>query len=164
QLLLVLGLGREVPHRASPSGRRPDCRTDRPRPSPPIITAVINDPEVVAREYATLDRLAQRRLDRTADVHGGTSPWLGALEGIAPVPSASSLECSGPGDASSEPTTRPSTSTRCGPRSATRGRTRPGSGARAPRNSSESTSRASNGGTHPVRCRGGPGRRSRPIS
>jgi SAM-dependent methyltransferase len=41
----------------------------------------LDDPDVVAREYATLDRFAQRRLARTADV-GGASPWLVALDAI----------------------------------------------------------------------------------
>jgi len=45
--------------------------------------SALNDPEVVAREYATLDRFGQRRLGRTAEVRGEASPWLVALEAIA---------------------------------------------------------------------------------
>jgi SAM-dependent methyltransferase len=45
----------------------------------------IDDPEVVAREYATLERLALRRIDRTAWLRSGSSPWLVALGAIARV-------------------------------------------------------------------------------
>src|ERR687884_1106696 len=38
---------------------------------------------MVAREYATTDRLAARRLDRTAWLHGDAEPWLLALAAIA---------------------------------------------------------------------------------
>src|SRR5947209_17892440 len=47
--------------------------------------SALNDPEVVAREYATLDRFARRRLDRTAEVRGEDSPRLVALQAIADV-------------------------------------------------------------------------------
>jgi hypothetical protein len=40
---------------------------------------------MVAREYATTERLAARRLDRTAWLHGEDEPWLLALEAIAEV-------------------------------------------------------------------------------
>ena len=43
----------------------------------------ISDREMVAREYATTDRLAARRLDRTAWLHGDSEPWLLALAAIA---------------------------------------------------------------------------------
>lgn len=43
----------------------------------------MDDPEVVAIEYATTERLAQRRLDRTAWLRGAAEPWLLALEAIA---------------------------------------------------------------------------------
>ena len=42
-----------------------------------------NDPELVAREYATTERLAQRRLDRTAWLRGEQEPWFVALEAVA---------------------------------------------------------------------------------
>src|SRR2546423_6755032 len=45
----------------------------------------LSDPEVVTREYATLERLAQRRIDRTAWLRGDGSPWLDALHAIAEV-------------------------------------------------------------------------------
>ena len=39
----------------------------------------------MAREYATLERLGQRRVDRTAWLRGGESPWLQALHAITDV-------------------------------------------------------------------------------
>ena len=45
----------------------------------------LNDPDLVAEEYATIDRLAMRRLDRTAWSGGGDDPWLVALAAIAEV-------------------------------------------------------------------------------
>lgn len=45
----------------------------------------LNDPDLVAEEYATIDRLAMRRLDRTAWLGGGDDPWLVALAAIAEV-------------------------------------------------------------------------------
>jgi SAM-dependent methyltransferase len=45
----------------------------------------LNDPDLVAKEYATIDRLAMRRLDRTAWLGGGEDPWLVALAAIAEV-------------------------------------------------------------------------------
>jgi SAM-dependent methyltransferase len=42
-----------------------------------------NDPELVAREYETTERLAQRRLDRTAWLRGEREPWLLGLQAIA---------------------------------------------------------------------------------
>jgi SAM-dependent methyltransferase len=44
----------------------------------------LSDRDLVAREYATIDRLAMRRLDRTAWL-GGDDPWLLALVAIAEV-------------------------------------------------------------------------------
>jgi SAM-dependent methyltransferase len=38
---------------------------------------------MVAREYATTERLAARRLDRTAWLHGENEPWFLALQAIA---------------------------------------------------------------------------------
>jgi len=45
----------------------------------------LSDRDVVAREYATVDRLAMRRLDRTAWLGGEDKPWLLALAAIAEV-------------------------------------------------------------------------------
>src|SRR5437879_2650669 len=45
----------------------------------------LSDPEVVGREYASLERLSRRRIDRTAWSRGGSSPWLVALGAIAKV-------------------------------------------------------------------------------
>ena len=45
----------------------------------------LSDRDVVAREYATVDRLAMRRLDRTAWLGGEDEPWLLALAAIAEV-------------------------------------------------------------------------------
>ena len=45
----------------------------------------LSDRDVVAREYATVDRLAMRRLDRTAWLSGEDDPWLLALVAIAEV-------------------------------------------------------------------------------
>ena len=45
----------------------------------------LSDPDLVAREYATVDRLAMRRLDRTAWSGGEDDPWLLALAAIAEV-------------------------------------------------------------------------------
>ena len=44
----------------------------------------IDDPELVAREYATLDRLTLRRLDRTGWVRGG-EPIDTMLRAVAEV-------------------------------------------------------------------------------
>jgi SAM-dependent methyltransferase len=58
----------------------------------------LNDRDVVAREYATIDRLAMRRLDRTAWL-GGDEPWLLALAAIAEVRPAHVLDAGcGSGD------------------------------------------------------------------
>ena len=43
----------------------------------------INDPELVAREYATLDRLRQRRLDRTGWLRDAGEPIDTMLEAVA---------------------------------------------------------------------------------
>jgi len=43
----------------------------------------INDPELVAREYASTERLEARRLDRTAWLLSAAEPWRTALEAIA---------------------------------------------------------------------------------
>lgn len=57
-----------------------------------------SDRDVVAREYATIDRLAMRRLDRTAWL-GGDEPWLLALAAIAEVRPARVLDAGcGSGD------------------------------------------------------------------
>jgi SAM-dependent methyltransferase len=45
----------------------------------------LSDRDLVAREYATIDRLAMRRLDRTAWLGGEDDPWLLALAAIAEV-------------------------------------------------------------------------------
>ena len=45
----------------------------------------LSDRDLVAREYATVDRLALRRLDRTAWLGGQDDPWLLALAAIAEV-------------------------------------------------------------------------------
>jgi len=45
----------------------------------------LSDRDLVAREYATVDRLAMRRLDRTAWLGGEDDPWLLALAAIAEV-------------------------------------------------------------------------------
>jgi SAM-dependent methyltransferase len=45
----------------------------------------LSDRDLVAREYATIDRLAMRRLDRTAWLSGEGEPWLLALAAIAEV-------------------------------------------------------------------------------
>jgi len=45
----------------------------------------LSDRDLVAREYATVDRLAMRRLDRTAWLSGEGDPWLLALAAIAEV-------------------------------------------------------------------------------
>jgi SAM-dependent methyltransferase len=45
----------------------------------------LSDRDLVAREYATIDRLAMRRLDRTAWLGEGGDPWLLALAAIAEV-------------------------------------------------------------------------------
>jgi SAM-dependent methyltransferase len=44
-----------------------------------------SDHDLVANEYATMDRLAMRRLDRTAWLGGEDEPWLLALAAIAEV-------------------------------------------------------------------------------
>jgi hypothetical protein len=41
------------------------------------------DPALVSNEYATLERLRMRRLDRTAWLSGGDDVWLLALAAIA---------------------------------------------------------------------------------
>ena len=43
----------------------------------------LSDRDLVAREYATVDRLAMRRLDRTAWLGGEHEPWMLALAAIA---------------------------------------------------------------------------------
>ncbi|HET7172502.1 MAG TPA: class I SAM-dependent methyltransferase [Gaiellales bacterium] len=43
----------------------------------------LDDADLVAREYATLDRLAMRRLDRTGWLRGDDEPWLIALRAAA---------------------------------------------------------------------------------
>ena len=45
----------------------------------------ISDPSLVSREYATTERLAARRLDRTAWLHGEDEPWRLALKAIAEI-------------------------------------------------------------------------------
>ena len=45
----------------------------------------LSDRDLVAREYATVDRLAMRRLDRTAWLGGEHEPWMLALAAIAEV-------------------------------------------------------------------------------
>ena len=58
----------------------------------------LSDRDLVAREYATIDRLAMRRLDRTAWL-GGDEPWLVALAAIAEVRPARVLDAGcGSGD------------------------------------------------------------------
>ena len=48
-----------------------------------VVMRRIGDPDLVAREYAATERLAARRLDRTAWLHGEDEPWRLALEAIA---------------------------------------------------------------------------------
>ena len=43
----------------------------------------LSDRDLVAREYATVDRLVMRRLDRTAWLGGEHEPWMLALAAIA---------------------------------------------------------------------------------
>ena len=43
----------------------------------------LNDPEMVAREYSTTERLTARRIDRTAWLHGEDEPWRLALRLVA---------------------------------------------------------------------------------
>jgi SAM-dependent methyltransferase len=45
----------------------------------------LSDPDLVAREYAKVDRLVMRRLDRTAWLGGEHEPWMLALAAIAEV-------------------------------------------------------------------------------
>jgi SAM-dependent methyltransferase len=45
----------------------------------------LSDRDLVAREYATVDRLVMRRLDRTAWLGGEHEPWILALAAIAEV-------------------------------------------------------------------------------
>jgi len=45
----------------------------------------LSDRDLVAHEYGTIDRLAMRRLDRTAWMGGEDEPWLHALTAIAEV-------------------------------------------------------------------------------
>jgi hypothetical protein len=45
----------------------------------------VNDPDVVAREYATLDRCAQRRLDRTGWLRDAGEPGHTVLAAVAQV-------------------------------------------------------------------------------
>jgi SAM-dependent methyltransferase len=45
----------------------------------------LSDRDLVAKEYATIDRLGMRRLDRTAWLGGESEPWLLALAAIAEV-------------------------------------------------------------------------------
>jgi SAM-dependent methyltransferase len=59
----------------------------------------LSDPDLVAREYATLDRLSMRRLDRTGWLRGDDEPWLVALSAIAECHPTRILEIgSGAGD------------------------------------------------------------------
>ena len=59
----------------------------------------LSDRDLVAREYATVDRLAMRRLDRTAWLGGEDDPWLLALAAIAEVRPARILDAGcGSGD------------------------------------------------------------------
>jgi SAM-dependent methyltransferase len=59
----------------------------------------LSDRDLVAREYATVDRLAMRRLDRTAWLGGDDDPWLLALAAIAEVRPARVLDAGcGSGD------------------------------------------------------------------
>jgi SAM-dependent methyltransferase len=59
----------------------------------------LSDRDLVAREYATVDRLAMRRLDRTAWLGGDDDPWLLALAAIAEVRPTSVLDAGcGSGD------------------------------------------------------------------
>jgi SAM-dependent methyltransferase len=59
----------------------------------------LSDRDLVAREYATVDRLAMRRLDRTAWLGGDDDPWLLALAAIAEVGPARILDAGcGSGD------------------------------------------------------------------
>jgi hypothetical protein len=41
--------------------------------------------DLVAREYATTERLSMRRLDRTGWLHGEDEPWVVALRALAEV-------------------------------------------------------------------------------
>ncbi|MGH3040836.1 MAG: hypothetical protein ACRDNG_03695 [Gaiellaceae bacterium] len=41
--------------------------------------------ELVAREYADIERLVERRLDRTAWLRGEEEPWVLALRAVAEV-------------------------------------------------------------------------------
>jgi SAM-dependent methyltransferase len=43
----------------------------------------LSDTNLVAREYATIDRLAMRRLDRTGWLRGDGEPWAVALHAVA---------------------------------------------------------------------------------
>ena len=45
----------------------------------------LSDRDLVAKEYATIDRLGMRRLDRTAWLGGESEPWLLTLAAIAEV-------------------------------------------------------------------------------
>jgi SAM-dependent methyltransferase len=59
----------------------------------------LSDRDLVATEYATVDRLAMRRLDRTAWLGGDDDPWLLALAAIAEVRPARILDAGcGSGD------------------------------------------------------------------
>jgi SAM-dependent methyltransferase len=59
----------------------------------------LSDRDLVATEYATVDRLAMRRLDRTAWLGGDDDPWLLALAAIAEVGPARILDAGcGSGD------------------------------------------------------------------
>jgi SAM-dependent methyltransferase len=52
----------------------------------------INDPDLVAREYDSTERLVARRLDRTAWLHGTDEPWRVALQAVAEARPTSVLD------------------------------------------------------------------------
>jgi SAM-dependent methyltransferase len=59
----------------------------------------LSDAELVAREYATIDRVAMRRLDRPGWLRGDDEPWVVALGAIAEARPTRILEVgSGAGD------------------------------------------------------------------
>jgi SAM-dependent methyltransferase len=59
----------------------------------------LSDAELVAREYATIDKLGMRRLDRTGWLRGDDEPWAVALGAIAEARPTRILEVgSGAGD------------------------------------------------------------------
>ncbi|HEY0477648.1 MAG TPA: class I SAM-dependent methyltransferase [Kofleriaceae bacterium] len=59
----------------------------------------LDDPRLVSREYASLERVSMRRLDRTGWLRGDEEPWLLALRAIAEPHPTRILEVgSGAGD------------------------------------------------------------------